>query len=660
MVRWTAAAAYSCLVAGSALIAEGHYRWDGGLLLIVGLLLLLRIWIQSCAGQTRLRVLTCPPSIPWLALGSTLLSLIVAGVVRNQAPDAGFAGVFLMWLVALALLIVPWGFTLWRTRRTGVGLQRGELLGVVVLLAVAGAVRGIALDRIPANVGGDEGTQLAAALALVSHPLGNPFATGWYSVPTMSFLVYGYGMRVFGASVAGGRAVSAIAGTVGVLSTFLLARELLGRQAAWIASILVACSAYSIHFSRLASNQVFDPLIGATVFWLLLLGERRAVAASRWIDGEERGGVIRRAAWGLAGVVMGLGWYGYFGARWVTGLAGLYFLWRAWVEPRWLARCWRALAALAWGLLVTVLPLLGWYTRHPSALVERYRAVSIFASGWLAREIALTGRSAADLLMQQLWRAFTAFHVTSDPTFWYRPERPLLDAWVGALMLLGLLDALRHVRWPSRGLLLLWWGSTTLMAWGLTENPPSSQRGLLLMPAVALLAACGLQTLVQLLQLEGTVGRLVMIGLLVIVSISNVEFYFGRYSPRRVYGNPSAEAATTFARWVMEHPGPICSFDATMCCRGRVYFLGAPFIYWRFGTLRFMLRDVPGRDVASKAQIPKRLDHPARFAVVPERLAELDVVRSRFPSGHLEILRAHDGRPLMYVYDWCAEPETCF
>ncbi len=656
-VRWAAAGIYLCMAVGTGLIAEGRYRWDGALLLGVAFLLLFLCWLRRHLDQYKQHK---PPALRqllrgwWPRLGAIVLSLGAASVVWSCPQDYDFTATFLSWLLAVALLTVSWGAVLWRTRQAGPHFQRSELFGLVALLMVAGALRGVALERIPANLGGDEGTQLAEALSLVSPPLGDPFATGWYSVPTMSFLIYGYGMRIFGASIAGGRALSALAGTATVLSTFLLARLMLGREAGWIAAILVTGFAYSIHFSRLASNQVFDPLVGSLVFWLLWLGEREARALRRHSD-TELGRKARAASWGLAGIVLALGWYGYFGARWVTGLVGLYLLWRSWVEPGWLMRRRQAVGALVLGWSVTVAPLLAWYTRHPSALVERYRAVNIFSSGWLTREVALTGRPVAVLLIQQLWRAFTAFHVTADPSFWYRPERPLLDGWSAALMFLGLLEALRRFRWPSRGLLLLWWGTTTLMAWGITENPPSSQRGLLLVPAVAMLATCGLQTLVRWMRLKGDIRRWAVTGLLAVVFISNVWSYFKPYAARRLYGNPTAEATTEFARWVLMHPTPACASSFAGPFETRIYFLGAPFIYWRFGTLRFMLRGVAGRDVVGKAQIPKRLGHAARFAVVPERLDELDTIKFRFPHGRLEILMAGDGRPLMYVYDWCPE-----
>ncbi len=347
-------------------------------------------------------------------------------------------------------------------------------------------------------------------------------------------------------------------------------------------------------------------------------------------------------AWGLAGMVAGCGWYFYFGARWVTALVALCLGWRAWVETRFLARHRRGLWTLAAGWLVVTLPLLLWYLAHPSPLTERYRAVSIFASGWLRREVEVTGQSTVLILCQQLWKAVSAFHFTPDPTFWYRPEMPLLDFVSGALLLVGLVATLWRWRWPARGFTLLWWGTTLIVAWGITENPPSSQRGILLLPAVALLIAWGAETLGELLARYREGGKYLPLALLAAACLLNLGFYFGVYTPRRVYGNPSAKTATELVYFVRAHPWP----------GSTVYFCGAPYLYWDFGALDFLLRDQTGVDVQPD-EIPTGVESPARFILVSERQVELGAVMQRYPGGKLHEIRDPVGDGLLAViYDW--------
>lgn len=656
------------LLIATYLLASHRYVWDAFLLL--GLAALALLW--------RLARAVAPEKNPWIRLGQLVprtfagwgraLTLLVAAAVavaaRRESVPRDFTALFLWWLLAVvcyaATVLVP---LLRCARVAGNRFPKLERYGLAALLLVAFLVRVVALGRIPVNLGGDEGTQLLDGLRLIERPLGNPFATGWYSVPTMSFLVYGVGMRIFGATIAGGRMLSALVGTLTVLTTFLLARTLGGRRVGWFAALLLAFAHYHIHYSRLASNQIFDPLIGTLALWLVWM----AMQPRRRISADGASPALTPYLWGLAGLVAGVGWYGYFGARWVTMLLGLIIVWRMLVEPRFLARHWQGLALFAGGWLVVVLPLLGWYTIHPSALTERYNAVSIFASGWLEREIVITGKSAFALLLQQLWKSATAFHFTFDPTFWYFPQLPLVDFITGAFMIVGIVMALVRVCWPSRAVTLLWFASTLVMAWGLTENPPSSQRGLLLMPAAALLAAFGVEALWQLAMrrrvaapsqivssgaLSLSDGARVLLGaLLMTMVLFNLGFYFGIYTPRRTYGNPTAEVATTFAQFALRHPHLLCTTASTSCGQPTVYFFGPPALYWDFGSTAFLLRNQPGVDVLP-GEMPGVVSRPARFVFVGERFKELEAVQMAYPGGVTAQVTSPDGRVLAVVYDW--------
>ncbi len=628
------------LLLATALLAFSRYVWDAFLLLIIaGGGLWLSVASTRPAERSLAVYLKCivPSTLSgWVRLSAFIMVVIVSLSARKDVPGRDFTVLLLCWSLAVvaftATLLLPW---LWHQRATL--RPRRECSALVGLLLLAFLFRAVALERIPANLGGDEGTQLLAALELVEPPLDNPFATGWYSVPTMSFLAYGLAMRLFGATVAGGRMLSAIAGTLTVLTTYLLGRTLGGRRVGWVAALVVAFSHYHIHFSRLASNQIFDPLIGTLAIWFLWLALKPGEAPSA-------------ACWGLAGLVAGMGWYAYFGARWVTALIGMIVVWRMVVEPRFLARHRHGLLLFAAGWLIVVLPLLGWYTVHPSPLTERYNAVSIFASGWLEREVEITGKSAFALLLRQLWRAATAFHLTPDPTFWYFPQAPLLDFIGGALMLVGLGAALRHASWPSRGMTLLWYGTTLLAAWAMTENPPSSQRGLLLVPAVALLVAWGVEALWAALQ-SPQLARVTFGIILSVMALYNLSFYFGLYTPRRVYGNPTSEVATTLAYYILEHPHRACLGREAQSCHSMVYFFGAPYLYWQFGGLAFLLRGQVGVDVLPDT-LPEQVTSPARFIFVRERFGELEAIRAAYPGGTVAEVSSADGRVLAQIYDW--------
>lgn len=634
------------LFGATLLLSFRVYIWDALLLLFAALVLLLYAislqWERRNPPRlARFRIPWQPQTLAgWLRSAAFVMS-VLATILARRIPEEGSHVIpFLVWMIGIGMYVLPLLGTLLRTSPIQPSMTRREWGALLLLVGAAAALRGVCLGRIPYSLGGDEGTQLAAGLDLVSAPLGNPFATGWYSVPTMSFFAYGLVMRVLGSTIVGGRALSVLLGISTVLFTFFLGRFMGGRQIGWWSAIIMTVSAYHIHFSRLASNQIGDPWVGALALGLLWLGYR---------NGDRRR--LCEAVWGLTGITAGLGWYGYFGARWVTVLMALFILWRIAVDPAFLIRYRRALGLLVLGGLVALLPLLGWYQAHPSALTERYNAVSIFASGWLSQEQVVTGRSALYLMGQQLWKAFTAFHLTPDPTFWYRPGHPLVDFVTGALLLIGFVTASLRIRRPSRGLMLMWFCTTVLMAWGLTENPPSSQRGLLLTPAVSIMAAWGLRDALGILSVTRSVRRWLAYGLLAAMAIMNIGFYFAVYTPQRVYGNPTAEVATAIGRYQRENPRPVCTPAPEPRCDGRIYFLGAPSLYWGFGGLQFLARDVPGEDVLLDEK-PTSLVTPARFIVTAYRLDDLSWIELAYPTGVKTSLRSPDGRLLAVIYDW--------
>jgi hypothetical protein len=585
---------------------------------------------------------------PWRVLalvGGVGLSLMAGILARGLPQQASFAGVFLVWLLGvfwLLMAFVPAGSiskqALLNLRRR-LYRRRLELVGLVLLLLVALLVRGIDLEYIPANFGGDEGTQGVAALELVEPPMGNPFSTGWYSVPTMSFLAYGLTMQVFGATIAGARTLSVLVGTLTVLTTFLLARQLWGRKVAWIAATVLTFNHYHIHFSRLASNQIGDGFVVTLALWLFVRGIH-----SR-----------RSLHFALAGVVVGLGWYGYFGARLVGILLAAYVVWLFVTGRRFQSQVTfryygRLLLIFLVAALVAAAPLLLHYVAHSDTMAARASQITILSPGWLVHEQEYSGQSGTRILLRQFLRSVTAFHYTLDPTFWYRSSIPLLDFLSGALLLLGMVWAVARRRESGFSLVLIWFWLALITGWVLTENPPSSQRMVIIAPALALLVALGMTWLVNVgRRVFGEGGLLrwreIVALVLVLISILNLYYYFVVYTPTRIYGNPTAEVATQLGRYLQQQDDDYI-----------VYFYGPTVMYFDIGNLSFLARGVKGVDVyppdADRASVEFDISGGARFVFLPQRLGELETVREQFPGGErTDVHSAADARLLYVMYE---------
>ncbi len=632
-----------------------QYLWDGVLVWTAGILSLsLMLWrfMRSERGRGQggesggrwLARLREHPHRALMGAGGMGFSLYAGWWARRRPAGAGYVDLLVLWLIGvtsfLSAFLPPvsdlralWSRLVdWVRARRWLDPMTVELMALGALMVFAFVVRAYDLEHIPANLGGDEGTWAMEGLAMLDGRLANPFSTRWFAFPSMSFLVWGVSMRVFGDTVAGLRTVSAMIGTASVLTTFLLARQVWNRRLAWWAALVLAAGHYHLHYSRLAVNNIADSVLVTMAMYLLIRGLR-----SR-----------RLIFFGGAGAVIGAGWYGYFGARLVGGMVALYLTWRMTVEHRFLARYGEHLLVLLGGSLVVAAPLLMHYAAHPGALTEGLDRVSIFASGWLAREQVITGRSAASLLLQQAWRSISAFNYTLDPTFWYRADIPLLDFVSSVLFIVGMIWSIVHWRWPSSALLLIWFWSALLTGWMITENPPSSQRLVIVTPALALLVAVGLNALAKLSRRLLGARRLVIRGLvgggLLAIVVLNLGYYFWIYTPKRVYGNPTAEMTTRLARQ-LEREG-----DDKV-----VYLHGPPFVYWDFGTLRFMARGVSGMNVppVGQGEPPEPdLSRGALFVFHPARLGELANVRDRYPDGVEDrVYSSADGGLLYAVYE---------
>lgn len=619
------------------------YVWDGALFCCVALFLIgLWFWRRRGAregsARTLLSELRASPLRTAVGAGGVLLVLLAGVLARYRAEYADFSALFCTWLIGMVLFLSAFlpaysPRETWRRAKRRLWRHRVELAGLVVLAGVSLAVRAYNLEHIPANLGGDEGIWGLEGLAMLDGRLANPFATRWFAFPSMSFLAWGLGMRLFGQTVAGLRTLSALVGAASVVTSFFLFRELWGRRIASIGAVLLAFSHYHIHYSRLAYNNIADDVFVTLALWLLVRGLRSG----------------REVSFALSGAVIGLGWYGYFGARLIGILAALVLIGHMAVDRRFLSRHGRSLLVLLGAALLAAAPLLFYYAAYPDALNARSSQVSIFASGWLEREQVITGRSAASLLLEQAWKSISAFNYTLDPTFIYRPGAPLLDLLSGTWFIFGLVWAAAHARRMENATLLLWFWLSVILGWVVTENPPASQRIIIVAPALAALAGLGLSWGVGLCrQVFG--GRRewwdrAVVLLIAVVILVNLHFYFDTYTPARVYGNPTAEIATDLSRYLQGQQD-----DAI------VHFYAPPVMYWDFGTLAFMARGVEGWNVfpPGEGSVPPPLDpaRGARFVFLLHRLEEMEGIVAQHPGGSTrEVLSTADGRLLYVLYE---------
>lgn len=231
---------------------------------------------------------------------AVVLTLFLLWRIPHLKPQDNHTGIFLIWIMTILLFLTTvakpseaYHLRVWLR-------QRGWLLltiGCIVLLAFL--LRVWRVGTLPFTLGGDEASQGLEALRVINGELRNPFTTGWLGVPTMSFFYSSLSIRLLGSTIFALRLPWAIVGTITVLTTFLLVRQLLGTRLALITAVIVATYHFHIHYSRLGSNQVADPLFLSLALYFLY----RALDRRSNLD------------WALMGTVSGLAFYVYAGAR---------------------------------------------------------------------------------------------------------------------------------------------------------------------------------------------------------------------------------------------------------------------------------------------------------------------------------------------------------
>jgi 4-amino-4-deoxy-L-arabinose transferase-like glycosyltransferase len=655
-----------------------EYVWDG--LVFHGLAAICFVLAWHLTKPTDRRAIPRPPqqwgawlrarTVPaaLLALGA-FFSLLSVFFVQDRTIGQSTGDAVLLWGLGLACVglaalwpvsWVPPDFRTWKERLRAVRRETWlEAATVAALTLLALVLRVAALDNVPYALGGDEAWHGLLARQVLAGQLRNPFSMGYMSMPTAYYWPLSWSLWLVGDTVTGLRLPAALAGTITVPILYLFARDLWGRRTALLSAVLMATYDYHIHFSRLGANNVWDPLFIVLTLWALDrgLGGNSFDPAPRGEGSQvgERPGEpssLRARYFLLAGLVMGLSTLFYTGARLLPLLAGIYVVF-VWLRRRkQVARLGVHVTLLVLAYVTVAGPMLSYALSHPNEWNARLNQVGIIQSGWLEREPELVGESTAQILAEQFLRAAGAFHYFPDRTAWYGAERPLLGLVAGAFAVLGMAWAAVHWRDRRYFLVLLWFWSVIITGGMLTESPPSSQRLVIAIPAVALLVAFGLEHSVRLVCRLLDIGRTrenVALGLLVaVLATSSVYFYFVEFTPTRRYGSANGETATMMGHYLRELEGDY-----------QAYLFGAPSIYWSFGTMSFLAPRVQGKDVVEPLDSPPDfVDETAGtaglgtvFLFLPERSGELVWVQQAFPDGQLREFYDGKGRLRFLTYE---------
>jgi hypothetical protein len=595
-----------------------------------------RLWQRAAAWARAHRVRLAP----------LLLAIVLAAIVcvrftlRLQLGGLFVGTTVALWVCAWSMLLAA----VWPAgalRRLVAVLSSPEAIALATVTLIGAGLRFYALGALPNIINGDEGLigtwaqDVTSAWGLLSTPFAAMDGVGSMYLWLMHYLIAALGPTPLVL-----RLLPAIAGTLAIPATYLLARQLIGQRGAWVAVGLLAVSHVHLHFSRtVAVSYIYATLFVPLALYCLLSGlERRS--AFRLV---------------LSVLFVGLHINTYVdGWVWLVLLGLLLVAWGV-ADRRLFQQNALPLALFALAVPVIVGPMIVWALMFPAEFSSRLAVDGTFSSGWLMREASATGKTPAQIVLELGWMALTTFTVRPFVDF-YEVRVPTLDVVAGPLWVLGLLLTLR-CPWERRLLVLNGWFWGGVVALGITTIPPSTYhyRLLVVLPAACIMVGLAVDFLLH--QLARLVPALphqdrwaaATVGVLVIaMAYLNLTTYYGTFASSCMYSGPRTRQA-----------GLLGAYLGTLPHTTRVFVLPTETSF-RYGPHR-SVDYLSGRmtisnidtplDDAQRATLASSDSQGVVVVAVPERVAELAAVRAWLPGGSNHVL-TDCGTPVLAAYTW--------
>ena len=395
-------------------------------------------------------------------------------------------------------------------RRTEIGL-------LVFILLIALFLRTWHIGQMPPGCQSDECNNALDAVRWLHGEPYVPYAgTNEGQATLFTYIIAGL-FALFGPNLITLRLAPALVGTLTILAFYGLARwRFDSPRLALVLAALFAASRWHITFSRIVYELIMVPFVLSLLLWVLLRALRHG----------------RRMDWAWVGVFLALGMNTYTAFRVVPAWVALFFLY-------WLAgdllhdnrrpQLWRDVEGMVLSGVTGIAalgPLLVYTIRHWDQFTSRMRHISVF------NDIARAG--SYEPLRQNIIKTLKMFNVQGDMAALNNlPGEPMLDVFVGALFVVGLIYALRYLNRPLPFLYVtgvLFQMSTVILS--VAHEAPSARRPIGILVLVYLLVG---EVLAQVWDAFDAVwqdyGQRVFQGtlalLVAIVTVWNAHLYFG-------------------------------------------------------------------------------------------------------------------------------------
>jgi 4-amino-4-deoxy-L-arabinose transferase-like glycosyltransferase len=608
------------------------------------------VLISSLIADLGARTFAGRPLAQWWWVGSVALLLATAGIytiLKRQQRAAAPAQASETRERARARRtdrLAPAG-RLGRLWKSG-----GDAILLAVLLVVGLLLRLPNLTSVPYVLHGDEAACGLEAYRWLNGGVPSLISVGWYGLPVLGYGIPALVMKVVGPGLYGLRLSSVIIGMLTIPLLYALAREFVGRRAAFVATGLMTVAHVHIQFSRMGIHYIHAPFAVLLTLWMLIRSLRKNNPFAAVV----------------AGVGLSLALQVYFSARIIfvilpLFLIGLFFLRRRLLKGRVLVLGWLLLS-----FVVSFGPLGIYFLQDTDAFKSRSAEVLILNMTQEMRDHLLAQFGTVDLgtiLPRQLAAVPLLVGSLPDQSFQYGPSYPLFDALAAALVMIGFFYALLHLKRPLCLLLVLWVVSTVILGGVLTIDMPWWPRLLVMVPALCLLGALALEELLRAVErawesLEWSLApadlgrrwRAAALGAvlaLTVVSFSagqSIQHYFTDYG-QEVNGVPYRALYTDIARYAAQLPAGT-----------QVLLFSDDSVIWDYEPIRFLDRQVSGQRTGDPAILRALVANRTGPTVIIITLSRVDAFHTllttpgALPAGTYRPQPGPDGHVAFYTY----------
>lgn len=440
---------------------------------------------------------------------------------------------------------VGWAMLLWSAfpridMRQLYRAHRTDIVTLMALIGIAATMRLVFLNDYPNIINGDEGLVgwWARGMFRAPGPLGYTLSAmdgvGTLYLSVLHTLIWAFGSEVWVL-----RVLPALAGTVSLVSIYLLGRTLYSSRIGMYAAIVLAFMHTHIHFSRqLAVSYIYAAAFLPIVLWgvwqfvqtrkawpALVAAAALSFHANFYVDAW---------AWAVLTVLILVGW-------WI-------------VQREQLQAALPQVGIYGVAALVGLGPQLVWGAYTPSGFFSRLEVDGSFVSGWIFTEAAAMQMSVVSYVLFLYDMALQAIYWTPFIDF-YHADVPILDPLSVGLALIGAILVHNRLHTP-RGLVVLgwFWGGVTALAVFTLPISTYHYRLFVIVPVLALFIALGIDAVYRVLERYSRIGaQLLVVAIVVVLAYVNIDIYINRLAlDCRYGGDPMTQRAGAAARFLKE------------------------------------------------------------------------------------------------------------